>query len=190
MSAIEATDAIETQPAWEAIKSDLRWGNVWCWVSAAFSYMALDRYSHGSPEPLLLVASIFFLIFTLPVREEISRKLGVVVLRDDKGDGKEIARLEAETDKGRVISAATGSMISSWLIVFSGLGTFDKAFAFLLTLVTNKGFSDESFDLGWKTAFGLVFVVWFTIVAVRNAKDARLAAKRLLIHKPSPHVER
>jgi hypothetical protein len=191
MNAIEATDAVETQPAWDAIKSDLRWGNSCACASALFSYLALDRYGHGNPEPLLLVASAFFLILALPTREEIWRKLGVVALRDDEEArfGKESSHMMAEANKVRVVSRAVASMISSWLVVFSGLATLDKAFAFLLPLVTNMGFSDESFDLGWKTAFGLVFVVWFAIGAMRNAKDARLAAKRLLVYKLQPRIE-
>jgi hypothetical protein len=191
MNAIEATDAIETQPAWGAIKADLRFGIAWSCISGLFAQIMLYGYSHGSPEPMLIVASVFFLMVALSAREEISRKLGVVVLRDDEETryAKESPHIMAAANKVRVVSSATGAMISSWLGVFSLSATLDNVIVFSAAHVANKGLSYESIWLGWKVVFGAVFVVWFTIVAVRNAKEARRAARRLLIYKPQPRVE-
>jgi hypothetical protein len=62
------------------------------------------------------------------------------------------------------------------------MATLEKATAFSVSFAI-KGFY-ESFWLGFELAAIMLLTALFAFGAVRGAKDAKIAARRLLIYKP------
>jgi hypothetical protein len=68
-------NVVEKQPAWNAIKTNIRLGIFWSFGFGTLVYIIIDKYSSAKPDSLVILAAIAIFIFAYTQIDEIERRL-------------------------------------------------------------------------------------------------------------------